>query len=83
GEVTGEVTGEVERLLCAVEGDMSRSQLQAALALRGEEHFRNAYLKPALTQGLIEMTLPERPRSRMQRYRLTSLGRQWLSRNPK
>jgi ATP-dependent DNA helicase RecG len=57
---------------------MSRQQIQSALALKHEDHFRNAYLKPALATGAIEMTLPDKPRSGNQRYRLTALGRQWL-----
>jgi ATP-dependent DNA helicase RecG len=77
-EVTGEVTGEVERLLRAVVGEMSRQQIQSALALKSEEHFRTAYLKPALVAKVIEMTLPDTPRSSKQRYRLTALGKQWL-----
>lgn len=82
GEVTGEVTGEVERLLRAVGGEMSRQQIQSALGLKGEEHFRKAYLKPALATQMIEMTLPDKPNSRLQRYRLTAIGRQWLEAHP-
>ena len=77
-EVTGEVTGEVGRLLAVIQGEMKRSELQQALALKHEDHFRDAYLTPALTLGLIEMTVPDRPRSRLQRYRLTPRGQQWL-----
>jgi len=33
----------------------------------------------AVHAGLIEMTLPHKPRSRLQRYRLTAIGRQWLA----
>jgi len=75
---TGEVTGEVERLLRVLKGDMSRQQIQDALALKHEEHFRATYLKPALSLGVIEMTLPDKPRSSNQRYRLTILGQCWL-----
>lgn len=77
-EVTGEVAGEVARLLRAVVGEMSRVQIQAALGLKGEEHFRKAYLQPALASGLVEMTLPDKPRSSKQRYRLTPGGQRWL-----
>ena len=82
GEVTGEVTGEVERLLRAVVGEMSRRQIQAALGLKGEEHFRTAYMKPALAAKVIEMTLPDSPRSSRQRYRLTAHGQRWLDAHP-
>lgn len=33
-----------------------------------------AYLRPALEDELIEMTLPDKPRSRLQKYRLTARG---------
>ncbi len=60
---------------------MSRQQLLEALGLAHREHFRRAYLKPALDAGLVEMTLPDKPRSEKQRYRLTAIGRQWREQN--
>ena len=82
GEVTDQVTGEVERLLRVLDGEMPRQQIQDGLALKHEDHFRNAYLKPALVLGVIEMTLPNKPRSSNQRYRLTTLGQRWLETHP-
>ena len=72
--VTPEVTPEV-RLAQTLVGEMARQQLQEALGLKDDEHFRTAYLRPALAAGLIEMTIPDKPRSSKQRYRLTDLGR--------
>ena len=77
GEVTGEVTGEV-RLLRVLSGEMTRQRLQEALGLKHENHFREAYLIPALRSGLIEMTIPDKPRSSKQRYRLTAAGSAYL-----
>ena len=54
---------------------MKRADLQKALQLRHEDHFRDAYLSPALFKGLVEMTIPDKPRSRLQQYRLTAAGR--------
>ena len=54
---------------------MTRQQLKEALGLKDDEHFREAYLLPALEAGLIEMTIPDKPRSK-QKYRLTDKGRQ-------
>jgi hypothetical protein len=53
-------------------GAMSREELQNALALRDRKSFRERYLKPALDAGLIEMTIPDKPNSRLQQYRLTA-----------
>jgi hypothetical protein len=59
----------------ALHGEMTRQQLQQALGLKDDEHFRRTYLLPALEAGLIEMTLPDKPRSSRQKYRLTAKGR--------
>jgi hypothetical protein len=72
-EVTPEVAPEV-RLVQVLVGEMTRQQLQRALGLKDDEHFRRAYLQPALEQGLIEMTIPDKPRSGKQKYRLTAAG---------
>jgi len=76
-EVTPEVTPEV-RTLEAKDWEMSRQALQAALGLKDAEHFRKAFLLPALDTGLVEMTIPDKPRSSKQRYRLTAAGRKAL-----
>ncbi len=72
-----QVTPQVERLLACMRGEMSREALQLALELDDRKSFRARYLQPALAAGLIEMTIPDKPSSRVQRYRLTEKGRQW------
>lgn len=57
---------------------LSRDELQAKLGLQHRESFRKLYLVPALASGLIERTIPDRPRSRLQKYRLTDKGRAWV-----
>ena len=71
---TGEVTPHVGRLLRVCEGNLLREELQAHLGLKDRKHFRESYLHPALDAGLIEMTIPDKPRSSKQKYRL---GRHW------
>jgi ATP-dependent DNA helicase RecG len=78
GEVTGEVTGEVAKLLNVCQSETSRTQLQKALGLKAEENFRKLYLEPALKAGVIEMTIPDKPRSSKQKYRLTNAGKRFL-----
>ena len=54
-----------------------------AARVRGDRHpisaFRERCLTPALSGGPIELTLPEKPNGRLQRYRLTDPGRQRLA----
>ena len=54
-------------------------QPQAKLRLKSQANFRERYLKPALEAGLIEMTIPDKPRSSRQKYRLTEKGRTLLA----
>lgn len=77
-QVAPQVTPQVKRLLRVLEGEMPREQLQSALGLQDRKSFRVRYLLPALAEGLIEMTIPGKPNSRLQRYRLTDKGQQWL-----
>ena len=82
-EVTGQVTGQVApetRLLQVLTGEMTRQSLQEALGLKHRDHFNEIYLTPALETGLIEMTIPDKPRSSKQRYRLTPAGSEYLKR---
>jgi len=89
-QVTREGTTEVPRkyhgsttevqLLKVLSGEMTRQHLQVALKLKNDEHFRKAYLVPALKAGLIEMTIPDKPRSSKQKYRLTTAGQTVIDR---
>ncbi|WP_459938457.1 Fic family protein [Desulfonatronum parangueonense] len=46
--------------------------------LRHRPTFRSNYLHPALENGLIELTMPKKPTSSKQRFRLTAKGKQVL-----
>ena len=53
-------------------------ELMAIAGRTSRTKFRNQVLNPLLDTGFIEMTIPEKPRSSKQRYRLTSKGAVWL-----
>lgn len=53
-------------------------ELQVAMGLSDRKHFRTEYLDPALRADLIERTIPDKPNSRLQKYRLTARGRSVL-----
>jgi len=73
--VAPEVAPEVLRLLAALNGEMDRVSLQDCLRLKAEKNFRLLYLQPALRAGLIERTIPDKPRSSKQKYHLTATGK--------
>jgi ATP-dependent DNA helicase RecG len=74
----------VGRVLGALRcGPLAPSDLQTALGLKHRPTFRANYLRPALDAGLIEPTLPDKPNSRLQKYRLTPAGVARLSAHPK
>jgi hypothetical protein len=80
-QVTPQATPQVAQLLALLQTkmtDMDRESLQAALGLADRKSFRERYLKPALADGLIEMSLPDKPNSPLQKYRLTERGREWV-----
>ena len=78
-EVIPEVTPEVMRMLSVIDGEMRRAEIQVELGLTDEKHFRQRYQQPAVAQELIEMTIPDKPRSSRQKYRLTEKGRAVLA----
>jgi hypothetical protein len=55
-------------------GEMSRAAITERLRLKSRNNLVKLYLKPALEAGLIEMTIPDKPNSRLQKYRLTEKG---------
>jgi len=77
-EVAPEVTPEVRKLLEVLKSDMSRSEIMAKLHLNDEKNFRVNYIQAALAQKFIERTIPDKPNSRLQKYRTTKAGEDCL-----
>ena len=59
-------------------GDVTRAEMMAALQLKDRMHFSRDYIAQALDMALIEMSIPDKPNSRLQKYRLTDKGREVL-----
>ena len=52
----------------------TREELQVAAKIKDREHFRKQYLETLLAAGLVERTIPDKPRSPKQCYRTTAAG---------
>jgi len=66
----GGQTEQVKRLLAAMEYDTpyTAAALMRLLGLKSRDALRNNYLNPAIEEGLIQMTVLDKPTSRNQRY---------------
>ena len=73
--VTTHVAESVKELILALLGEMSREKLQEKLNFKNREYFRKAYINVAIEEGLIERTIPDKPKSIHQKYRLTEKGK--------
>lgn len=69
-EDNGQISEYVKKLLAAMEYDIpyTANALMEKLGLRSREGFRKNYLRPALDMNLIQMTVPDKPNSKNQRY---------------
>lgn len=77
--LVGEKVGEKESGNSFNSKTFKREHLQTLLGLSDKKSFNLRYLKPALAQGLVEMTLPDKPTSKLQQYKLTALGKSTYS----
>ena len=46
----------------------SRDEMQSFVGITNRSHFSKAYLKPLLASGKLKMTIPDKPKSRSQKY---------------
>ena len=65
-------------VLLADRDALSNADILVAFGLKSRRRLRDTYIDPALADGLVERTIPEKPTSRLQKYRLTEKGRRLL-----
>jgi len=74
----------VVRLLSLLQsGEKTASELRTILKLKHRPTFRTNYLHPAFRKKFIEYTVPDKPNSRLQKYRLTKKGLEYLKKQGK
>jgi len=59
-------------------GLLGNAETREKLQLKDRAHLREHYIAPALASGAVEMTIPDKPNSRLQKYPLTEQGHAWL-----
>jgi len=73
---TPTVTPTVRELLRLLrkEGECGSSDIRKAFGLKDRVYIHKGYLRPAMNAELIEMTIPDKPHSSNQKYRITRKG---------
>lgn len=64
------ISDQVNKLLEVMEPDIpiSANDLMLRLGIKSKETLRGSYLNPAIENGLIKMTIPDKPNSKNQKY---------------
>jgi ATP-dependent DNA helicase RecG len=60
-------------------GELSMQSLAEKLNLSDRKNLKKLYVDPAINKGLVEMTNPDKPTSKNQRYRLTVKAKRYIS----
>ena len=82
--ITAQVTAQVAAQVaaCCENQPKSAKEIMAVVGIKHWKTFQSNYLLPLIAAGLIERTIPDKPTSRLQKYRLTEKGRQLLKGTP-
>jgi len=71
GHATAQAGDHFQRLISAMkQGDYTFAELMQLVGLTHRATFQKNYLNPAIEAGLIERTIPDKPKSPKQKYRL-------------
>jgi ATP-dependent DNA helicase RecG len=65
-------------VLSNCQGDTGITVLMQVVQRTDRTKFRQQILNPLIKAGLVEMTVPDKPNSRLQKYRLTQKGKRYL-----
>jgi predicted HTH transcriptional regulator len=79
GTKLGPSWDQVEKLLSFAEMPRSIQELMDKMAWKNRSKFRAKYIAPLLDLDLLEMTIPDKPQSPQQRYKMTAKGQSLMS----
>ena len=69
---------QIEVLKALKKTTLSRKEIFAAIGMNGDSRSFKRHIEPLLADGFIEMTVPDKPNSRLQKYRLTDSGKGFI-----
>ena len=79
-DLTAQVTAQVvAQVVLYCREPRATKEIMGILGLKHWKTFRSNYLQPLLDDGWLEMTVPDKPTSSKQKYRLTVKGQELLA----
>ncbi|MDR0913849.1 MAG: Fic family protein [Oscillospiraceae bacterium] len=66
---------QISALKALSDSELSRKELLTLLGVKGDSRWFKRHIEPLIKFNLIEMTVPEKPNSRLQKYRITEDGK--------
>ncbi|WP_367183864.1 Fic family protein, partial [uncultured Bacteroides sp.] len=70
--------GEIQTILKTCISEKSLMEIITLLHFSNRTKFRNKYINPLIEEGLLAMTVPDKPNSRLQKYYTTEKGKSLL-----
>jgi len=64
--------------LLKTEGELSSADIRASIGMSDDINFTYRILAPMIKAGILERTIPNKPTSRSQKYRITAKGQKML-----
>lgn len=75
-----EITNTQHAILRSLENkSLSRKEIFAGIGMKGDSRSFKRIVEPLIAAGLVERTVPDKPKSSLQKYRLTDRGRALLA----
>ena len=62
-------------LSALADGDLTRKEIFSTINMSGDSRSFKRNIEPLISYGFIEMTIPDSPNSKMQKYRITNQGK--------
>jgi ATP-dependent DNA helicase RecG len=63
-----------DKILKFCQIEKTREEIQNYISIKDREYFRKSILNPLIEQKLIELTIPDKPTSKNQKYKITKKG---------
>jgi ATP-dependent DNA helicase RecG len=71
------------KILIFCQTEKSREEIQNRISVKDREYFRKFILSPLIENGFLELTIPDKPTSKNQKYKTTKKGLDYLKKHKK